>query len=289
MHQIFREDPGIFTRTFARLNITNSTIPAIPHPVSTVLLSGDVTEIQPLERRLDSLFRFDMADGESFLLAIEAQGKKDADKHGSWAYYMAYLHAKYAKPPLLLVVCQDDSTARWAARPYHLGEPYWQTLTVRPLVLGPHNVPAITDPAAAADDIPMAAFSAMTHCKQPEADMILRALATALKTADEDTADLFKELTELGLGKSPAAKTWRNLMAIPTSFFRSETAEKLRDEGRAEGKARDILRILEFRSIEVGNIPRARIMRCTDLGILDLWFDRALAADRLEDVLRDEE
>src|SRR5262249_40167952 len=110
-------------------------------------------------------------------------------------------------------------------------------LTVRPRVLGPHNVPVITDPSAAAEDIPLATFAAITHGKHPQADMMLKALATALKTADEETADLFKELTELGLGTTPAAQIWRDLMATPTSFFRAETAEKLRDEGRAEGKA----------------------------------------------------
>ncbi|MEE4541702.1 hypothetical protein V2S66_06920 [Streptomyces sp. V4-01] len=126
-------------------------------------------------------------------------------KHSSWAYYVAYLSAEYRMPPLLLIVCQDEKTARWANKPYHLGAPLWPTLTVRPLVLGPHNMPVITEVAAAAEDIPVAAFSAITHSRHPQADTMLRALSDALRKADPDTADIFKEITELGLGGSPAA------------------------------------------------------------------------------------
>ncbi|GDY63563.1 hypothetical protein SAV14893_029560 [Streptomyces avermitilis] len=71
-----------------------------------------------------------------FLLAVEAQGKKDLDKPHSWAYYLAHLYAKYKLPPVLLVVCQDRNTAAWAALPVDIGPPEWPALTVRPLVLG---------------------------------------------------------------------------------------------------------------------------------------------------------
>lgn len=39
----------------------------------------------------------------------------------------------------------------------------------------------------------------------------LKALAAALKTIDADNGEHFAVLTELGLGKTPAAKLWRNL------------------------------------------------------------------------------
>jgi hypothetical protein len=283
MHQIFREDPGIFARTFNKLALP------FPDPVAVSLLPTDTTEIRPLERRLDTLLQLDTAEGESYLLAVEAQGKKDSEKHGSWAYYVAYLFAKYRKPPLLLIVCQDESTARWAEAPCHIGTPHWRTLTVKPLVLGPHNVPIITDPSAAAEDIPLAAFAAITHGKHPQADIMLKALAAALKGADADTADLFKELTELGLGKSPSAQIWRDLMAIPTHFFRSETAEKVRDEGREEARAEDVLLVLAARGIEVEDAVQERITSCADSAALSRWLVRAATATRIEDVLADED
>lgn len=115
MHRIFQEDPGIFARTFRTLGIP------FPAPTAVSLLPTDLTEIQPLERRVDSLLRIDTADGSSYLLAVEAQGKKDPDKPGNWAYYLAHLYAKYRLPPVLLITCQDPGTAHWAGSPIIIG------------------------------------------------------------------------------------------------------------------------------------------------------------------------
>lgn len=277
MHRIFHEDAGIFARTFRRLGLPFS------DPVAVSLLPTDVTELKPLERRLDTLLQIDCADGQSYLLAIEAQSRKDPDKGASWAYYLAYLQAKYRKPPVLLVTCQDEKTARWAKGPFHFGISHWRSLTVRPLVLGPHNVPVITDKEAAAKDIPLAVFSAITHGEHPQADMMLEALASALKTVDESTASIFRELTELGLGSSPAAHIWKDLMAVDLSFFRSETSEKLRDEGRAEGRVEDLLLLLKTRGL-LDDAIRSRVTACGDPDLLRAWFRRALTAGTAEQI-----
>ncbi|MGC5361458.1 hypothetical protein ACPXCE_07140, partial [Streptomyces sp. DT24] len=184
MHRIFQEDPGIFTRTFRSLGVS------FPDPVAVSLLPTDLTELKPLERRLDTLLRVDTAEGGGYLLAVEAQGRRDVAKESSWAYYLAHLRAKYGLGPVLLVVCQDEATALWAQGPFRIGPPQWPSLLVRPLVLGPHNVPVVTDASVAARDVPLAAFSAITHGKKPNAPAILHALATALKSVDEETATI---------------------------------------------------------------------------------------------------
>ncbi|MEU1085354.1 hypothetical protein ACFYPN_10650 [Streptomyces sp. NPDC005576] len=99
------------------------------------------------------------------------------------------------------------------------------------------------------------------------------------KTVAPDTALILGELTELGLGGTPAAKIWRDLMGADLSFFRSETSQRLREEGRVEGRleaqAEAVLLALEKRGIAVGPEDRRRIARCTDPGTLRLWLDRA--------------
>ncbi|MFC1402383.1 MULTISPECIES: hypothetical protein [Streptacidiphilus] len=289
MHRIFQEDPGIFARTFAALGIP------FPEPIAVSLLPTDLTEIQPLERRVDSLLQIDTASGVSYLLAVEAQGKRDPDKPGNWAYYLAHLYAKYRLAPVLLVTCQDRATARWAAEPVIIGVAGWETLTVRPLVLGPHNVPAITDPAVAAADIPLATFSVITHGRDPNAAAILKALATALKTIDEDTAQIFAELTELGLGTAPAADLWRDLMTVDLDFFRSQTSQRIREEGReqgreegrAEAQAAAIFEVLTLRGIKVSDRGRRRIADCSEFDLLHQWFRRSLTATTEDDVFSD--
>jgi len=282
MHRIFQEDPGVFPRTFRALGIP------FDEPVTAALLPTDLTETRPLERRVDTLLRFDTDSGPSFLLAVEAQGRRDPGKTSSWAYYLAHLYAKYGIPPVLLVVCQDKRTATWASTPVHIGPPQWSALTLRPLVLGPHNVPVITDPARAARDIPLATLSAVTHAREPNVAAILEALASAMKTLDEDTASVFAELTELGLGDAPAAQTWRDLMAVDLSFFRSETSQRLRAEGRAEGRAQDILLLLTARDITLTDEARRRITACQDLDLLGTWFRRAITAATADEVFAED-
>jgi predicted transposase YdaD len=58
-------------------------------------------------------------------------------------------------------------------------------------------------------------------------------------------------------------------------------------QGRAEGRAEDVLRILTARGVHVADEARQRILSCTDIATLDRWFDRALNARTLSDVLDD--
>lgn len=181
MHRIFQEYPGLFTGVSKVLGL-----PTI-QPTSVTVLPTDLTETQPIERRVDTLLRF---DGDApVLLAVEAQSAKDPHKPASWAYYLSFLYTKYKTPPLLLVVCQDRATAEWAARPVPIGPEWWAALTLRPLVAGPHNMPFITDPDEARADLALAALSAITHAKDPEVSGILKALSTALRHVPEAVAD----------------------------------------------------------------------------------------------------
>lgn len=271
INRLFRSHPEVFGRAFEALGLP------FPDPREVALLPNDLTEIDPVERRVDTLLRVDTDEGP-FLLLVEAQGRDDGKKPSAWAHYLAHVHAKYKLPPVLLVVCQDAATARWAEGPLTIGPRQWTSLVVHPLVLGPHNVPTVVDPCTAAEDIPLATLSAITHANDAGIGAILKALATALQSIDEDDALIFAELTELGLGNSPAAQTWRQLMTVDLSFFRSETSQRIRAEGRVEGLAEAILRSLGARGIEVSSEVRARVESCPDPDVLRLWLDRSFTA-----------
>ncbi|MCZ9338587.1 hypothetical protein NGM37_12450, partial [Streptomyces sp. TRM76130] len=115
-----------------------------------------------------TLLRIETRHDGPFLLAIEAQRKKDPEKSVSWSYYLAYLRSKYRLPPLLLVICQDRATAEWAVRPNPIGFRSWPSLTVRPIVAGPHNMPVITDPDQVREDLALAALAAIVHGASPD-------------------------------------------------------------------------------------------------------------------------
>lgn len=294
-HRIFQDRPELLAPVLEILGVP------VPPKASVEVLTPDTTEIRPLERRVDSVLRIEPSDGGGFLLAIEAQGRRDPDKASSWTYYLGYLRAKYDLPALLLVVCHDRTTATWAAGPFTSGYADWTAISIHPLVLGPDNFPVITDPAEAARSLAMAAFSAMTHGRDPKAPAILEALAQALGAADRDSIAYYSELLEIGLGDTPARNTWRNLMAAGTYFpgrgtlieetyLKGEAEGEARGkvEGKAEGKAESVLRVLAARGIEVPEDTAERVLRCTDSDTLDRWLDRAITAAHVDELFTSE-
>ncbi|MEU2131940.1 hypothetical protein [Streptomyces sp. NPDC018352] len=282
MHRIFQEYPGLFSRVSEVLGVD------IPPPTSATALPTDLTEARPVERRVDTLLRIETEHDGPFLLAIEAQGKKDPRKTASWPYYVSYLHNRYGLPVLLLVVCQDHTTAEWAARPISIGVRQWQTLALNPLVAGPHNMPVITDVAEARKDLALATLAAITHADNPDVGAILKTLSAALRDTPEAIADPIVELTAQGLGNRPAAQQWRNLVAVDLSFYKSPLSEEIRDEGRAEGRAEGLLLVLEARGIALADETREKITSCDDPQLLRQWLNRAATATTIEDVFTGE-
>jgi predicted transposase YdaD len=59
------------------------------------------------------------------------------------------------------------------------------------------------------------------------------------------------------------------------------------EQGRLRGRAEAVLRILAARGVQVGEEAQQRILKCADVATLDRWFDRALNATTLSDVLDD--
>ncbi|WP_369204284.1 hypothetical protein [Streptomyces sp. PU-14G] len=279
-HRSFQEFPELFSRAFGLLGLPD------PGPSSVDVLNCDVTEVKPLERRVDTLLRLACADGHTYLLVVESQTKKDPGKARSWGYYLSYLANKYPKDhPVLLVLCRDHQTARWAAGPFQVGHRARANLHVTPFVLGPNNVPVITDVERAAADLPLAVFSALTHSNDRRIDDILDVLATALKKAPEDDRTaLCAELTAIGLADSPSADLWRTLMGTGLFESRSWLAEGFRDQGRVQTHVEKLLQVLDTRHIPLTETQRERIVSCKDSELLNRWFVRAVTAGCAEEV-----
>jgi hypothetical protein len=294
-HRIFQDRPELLTPVFGVLGIP------LPAKTSVEVLDGDTTEIRPLERRVDSLLRVETSDGERFLLVIEAQSRKDPGKETSWPYYTAFLRDKYHLPVLLLVVCKDRATAKWATGPFTTGYRTWVLQSTHPMVLGPDNLPLITNAAEAGRNLAMSALAALTHSRDKNCEAILEALASAVGSAEATSTQYFGELMDIGLGDTPARTIWRNLMAVGSYFpgrgtlveenFLAGQAEgraEGRAEGKAEGRASSVLGVLEARGITVRDDQRDRISECTDLDVLDRWLKRALTLTDTDELFSDD-
>ncbi|MEV7083431.1 hypothetical protein AB0N88_33600 [Streptomyces sp. NPDC093516] len=283
-HRIFQDHPEVLFPVFEALGL--------PPPAKATIeaLTPDATEIKPLERRVDTVLRVEPSEGDGFLIAIEAQTGKVRGKGLSWSYYVAYLHAKFGLPVLLVAVCRNRPTAAWAAGPFECRVGTWTSQTTRPFVLGPDNVPKITDESLVARAPAMATFSAIVHSESENAPAILDMLARGMRSFDKATAKYWCEWLEVGLENTPVQETWRELEKMVATYFpgRGTLFEQTYLEGKAEGKAENqvesVLRVLEKRGVPLTTDDRERITSCTDLDTLTLWFDRSLTVATAEEL-----
>ncbi|WP_436777727.1 hypothetical protein [Yinghuangia sp. YIM S09857] len=285
-HRIIQEHPEVLAKVCELLDVPLPTQPTFE------IVSPDVTEIRPLERRIDTVLRIDPPEGQGFLLAVESQRRCDSTKPVNWAYYVGYLAAKYENPVVLLVVTQNRRTAQWARGPFHFGPEGCSTLSLCPVIAGPGNIPKITDPAEAAANVGFAAFAATIHAHEPDAWDILDALASALTTGPRESMADYGELVEAGLMNTKAGEIWRHLMPIArtpdgTTIVGAARNEG-RNEGRQEGVASSVLDVLDARGVELSQREREHVMACSDSDTLKRWLVRAVTADRAADVFADE-
>ncbi|MGA5360809.1 hypothetical protein [Streptomyces purpurascens] len=283
-HRIFQDHPEVLTPVFEALGL--------PAPAKAIVeaLTPDATEIKPLERRVDTVLKVEPSEGDGFLIAIEAQTARAPGKGTSWAYYVAYLHAKFGMPVLLVAVCKHRPTATWAAGPFECRVGTWTTQSTRPFVLGPDNVPEITDESAVARQPALATLSAIVHSGSQNAPAILGMVARGMRTLDEATAKYWCEWLEVGLENTPVRDTWRELEKMVATYFpgRGTLFEQTYLEGKAEGKAEAILQVLDKHSVPISEATRDRITSCTDLDTLALWFGRSLTATTAADLFAEE-
>ncbi|MFD7241258.1 hypothetical protein [Streptomyces massasporeus] len=199
-HRIFQDHPEVLTPAFKALGL------APPAKAIIEALTPDATEIKPLERRVDTVLKVEPSEGDGFLIAIEAQTAPSRDKGSSWSYYVAYLHAKFRLPVLLVVVCRNGPTASWAAGPFESRVGTWATQVTRPFVLGPDNVPEITDESLVAREPDLATFSAIVHSEGKNAPAILGMGARGMRSFDKATAKYWCEWLEVGWRTLPSRR-----------------------------------------------------------------------------------
>ncbi|MGW5265168.1 hypothetical protein ACWEQG_29710 [Microbispora sp. NPDC004025] len=220
-------------------------------------------------------------------MIVEVQRGPDPGKIWSWPMYLVSLRTRLECPVILLVVCPEAPVARWCARPIELGHP---GLVLKPLVAGPNEVPVITDPGQAAEDIELAVLSAIHHAATPEGPEILNALFAALHNLDRDLGGMYADMVRAALPR----EVWDHL----EEHLKTETYEYLSDwareniakgkaEGKAEGQAEAILTVLSARGIEVSEDVSEKIRKCHDLDRLAAWL-RAAATVGSSDALLDD-
>ncbi len=251
------------------------------------------------------------------LLQGTVQTAPDEGKRRVWPAYLTLARAQHVSPAVLVVICRDRATGRWARRPIVTGHPGFDLV---PLVIDADTTPALSGPGPAGAGPELAVLAAFTGAVDLEQDAGRRAVLSAVAAAglDEDRLETY---THLIRACAPVAAR-SALEAMMTTAFKDDFVERYKEEGRAEGRAEALkddfverykeegraegraealaaldrvkaegeagmlLRVLAARGFDVPGPVRERVLSCTDLGQLESWGDKAVTAASLDDVFR---
>jgi uncharacterized protein DUF4351 len=215
------------------------------------------------------------------LLRDALQLSRRDDKRFAWPAYVANLRSRLKCPVCLLVVTADESVARWAAKPIDMGAGN----VFVPLVLRPSGIPEVTDEVAAQEDPELAVLSAMAHGRDVDihrAAQIALAAQLASLGLDEDRSRLYFDLVLASL--SEAARRELQTMDPAKYEYQSDFAKRYVAQGRVEGRAALILKLLTSRFGQLDEQTTARIAQAS-VEELDAIGERLLAAQTLQDAL----
>jgi hypothetical protein len=174
------------------------------------------------------------------------------------------------------------------------------------VVLGPDDIPAITNAEEAKRSIPLAFVSGIVHGRDRTAVRIGLALAHALADSDDDGHGIYWDAFLGSLAQSVRKELEMELRVLvsenwkPRSdwgkdlFAKGEAKGKAigREEGIAEGKVKGrmegvataVLTVLEARGLSIAPGVRKRVTVCNDLPLLERWLRRATTGGTIEEV-----
>ena len=267
---------------------------ALPAYTEVRIESADLTQVAPTEYHADLVVL--LVEGKPVLgIVLEVQLAPHARKRFTWPLYAVGLRARLECDACVLVVTPSAEVARWASKPIALGPGG----TLQPLVIGPDAVPVVADVERARHDPELAVLSALAHGDdEPQiAVQVGFAALVASLGLDDERALLYSDWIRVALGQAARAAL-EELMETRGYEFQSEFARKHHNrgvaegeakgkaegeakgkaEGKVEGKAEALLRLLEKRGLAVADSMRERVLSCTDIELLDRWFDRAVTA-----------
>jgi hypothetical protein len=177
--------------------------------------------------------------------------------------------------------------------------------TLRPVVLGPDDIPAITNVEDAKRSIPLTFVSGIVHGRDRTAVRIGLALAHALADSDDDGHGIYWDTFLASLSKAVrkelemelrvlVSENWRPRSDWGKELFakgeakgaakgRAEGIVEGKVEGKTEGTAVAILTVLDARGLPITPTLRKRITVCNDLPLLERWLRRVSTASSVEE------
>ncbi len=255
---------------------------------------ANLSDARPVERRADLA----IVSKQGLAFVIEAQLAVDAAKRWTWPAYAVLARDRLRRDVVLVVLTLSTSVATWAASPIPL-DPLGSRLC--PLVIGPAQIPLVSDVATARAHPERLMLSALAHGKGPDGLVLAQVVAATAPLLDEERGRFYMDLITDALG--PAARAALEAAMFENYEYRSELFRSLVNQGRAEGEAEGeargkaegevqglrtaIVEVLRLRQFPIDEASHARLAAATDAPTLMRYLNRAVTAATLDEVLKD--
>jgi hypothetical protein len=256
----------------------------IPDGGTAEARSASFTELVPPEYAADGVVAIRTPAGDdACLFVLEVLLGHVSRKRQVLPLYVASAFAKWQRPVQLVILTLDRTSEQRARAPIVVGP----GMVLHPLVLGPSSIPCVHDAAEAQGFPELAVLSALAHADTPRGPEVAAAALLAARGLDDPRSRLYVDLVLKAL-PAAAHRTLEALMRTQGYEFQSEFAKRYialgREEGREEGLAAALLRVLEARGWAVDTESAARIRACRDEARLSKWLQRAVTAPSLDEV-----
>ncbi|WP_345361510.1 hypothetical protein [Actinoallomurus liliacearum] len=278
---MFRERPELAVEFLRELKGIE-----VPDAVPVQVESNDFNDRPSQDFRPDTVITVGPPQGPRHGIIVEVQQEKADSKRRQLPRYAASLWLLLRRPVTVLCVCADPSTASYYAAPIETELPGY---VFRAAVLGPDDVPAITDPDEAAAHPELAAMAVMMHGLQHKP--VVKAFVDGLAAVEPGYGTQYYEYAHgmaapavrRMLEELVSAKTWPVYSPFAKEHFGRGKAEGL-EEGRAEEGVHAVLTVLETRGIEVPESARVRIQACRDAQEIEAWLKQAVVAETVDEL-----
>ncbi len=201
-------------------------------------------------------------------------------KRYSWPVYVTTARRVAQCPAAVLVVlCPDPDEAGKCRRLIRTGHPGFD--------LAPIVIDSSGPPGAGKEGGPyLTVFAASMGGIDLETEAGARRVLDAMASPQVAEADRFRMTTIILRLASDAARHLLEAM-MTTSEYEKTFIEKIHDEGKSQGIAEALLRLMSARGRTPAQAQQTRVPSGTDAAQLDLWCDRAVTAATAAEVFAD--
>jgi hypothetical protein len=251
----------------------------------------------------------DQAGTVVYAIVFEVQRRRDGSKLATWKIYVGMLEARFGIEATLLALVPDRETAAWYAE--RIAEQTVSGARLAPRFVTPADVPRILDEETAAAHPAWALFADLCNLGEDgedgdvdaeDVDEMFPAMIAALAQLHPSKWAFYDDQIRGRLSRAGQARweafvmtsaiggryrteVYNEIDAQAEARGRAEGRVEGRVEGRAEEAARLLLALLDKRGVIVSAQARDLVLACADGAQLELWFDRAVTATTIDDVL----